>query len=206
MKRLSGKVGACVSESRGVVVRPLSPPARRVDAERNRARILAVAGEAFAEADEDPSMAEIARRAGVGMATLYRNFPGRLELLEELYRHLVDEICAAAQAAQGDTPAQAFFTWLLGFHSAGAKKGPLASLLVADSRGDRSVLNESRSRVIAAGEPLFTAAQASGEVRDDVSLGQVLDAVVALDRVDENPDSPATMVQVLLDGLRAGRE
>jgi AcrR family transcriptional regulator len=60
---------------------------RRADAERNRAKILAVARTAFAESRTDVSMAEISRRAGVGMATLYRNFPDRRELLEgSLYR------------------------------------------------------------------------------------------------------------------------
>jgi AcrR family transcriptional regulator len=69
-----------------------SPP-RRADAERNRDKILAAARAAFAEPDAQPSMAEISRRAGVGMATLYRNFPGRRELLEALYTDEVDAIC-----------------------------------------------------------------------------------------------------------------
>src|SRR3954451_14450119 len=90
-------------------------PARRADAERNREKILAVAREAFAGNDAQVSMAEISRRAGVGMATLYRNFPGRQELLEALYTDEVDAVCAAAQAAEGDTPGAAFITWLQRF-------------------------------------------------------------------------------------------
>lgn len=174
--------------------------ARRIDAERNRARILAVAHEAFLDAGSEPSMAEIARRSGVGMATLYRNFPGKLELIEELYRGQVDDICAAA-AVQEDTPGNTFLAWLRGFYEAGVQKGPLASLLLATSGNGNSVLNQSRARVITAGEPLLAEAQRTGEVRDDVALGEILDGVVAVSRVPSDPASPGSMVQVLFDGL-----
>ncbi|MFJ5840476.1 TetR/AcrR family transcriptional regulator [Streptomyces shenzhenensis] len=177
--------------------------ARRADAERNRAKIIAVAREAFAAPGAAPSMAEIARRAGVGMATLYRNFPGRLELVEELFRHTVDDMCEAAEHVTGDTPGDAFFAWLMRFHANGARKGPLASLLLAESASDTPVvLRDSRSRTIAAGEPLFLAAQRSGEVRDDVSLGQILDGLVALGTVDNHPDFSGALIRIMLDGLR----
>ncbi|MER8012027.1 TetR/AcrR family transcriptional regulator [Streptomyces sp. NPDC094149] len=177
-------------------------PARRADAERNRSKIIAVAREAFAEPGAAPSMAEIARRAGVGMATLYRNFPGRLELVEELFRHTVDDMCEAAENLSGDTPGETFYAWLIRFHAAGARKGPLASVLLAESANGTPILRDSRSRTIAAGEPLFHAAQCSGEVRDDVSLGQILDGLVALAGVDNDPDFPGALIRILLDGLR----
>ena len=180
------------------------PAPKRADAERNRARILEVAHEAFGEPGDEPSMAEIARRAGVGMATLYRNFPNRLDLITELYRSEVDEITQAAGGVEGETPGAVFFAWLERFHAAGARKGPLASVLLVDSGGDSPVVNESRSRVIAAGEPLFAAAQASGEVRDDLPLGQVLDAVVAVGRIHDDPALPGRIVRVVFDGLRTG--
>jgi AcrR family transcriptional regulator len=177
-------------------------PTRRADAERNRSKIIAVAREAFAEPGAAPSMAEIARRAGVGMATLYRNFPGRLELVEELFRHTVDDMCEAAEHVSGDTPGEAFFAWLMRFHAIGARKGPLASVLLAESaNGTPIVFRDSRSRTIAAGEPLFRAAQRSGEVRDDVSLGQILDGLVALAGIDNDPDFPGALIRILLDGL-----
>lgn len=177
-------------------------PARRADAERNRSKIIAVAREAFAEPGSAPSMAEIARRAGVGMATLYRNFPGRLDLVEELFRHTVDDICEAAGTVGGDTSGEAFFAWLMRFHALGARKGPLASVLLSESADGTPILRASRSRTIAAGEPLFRAAQRSGEVREDVSLGQILDGLVALSGVDNDPDFPGALIRVLLDGLR----
>jgi AcrR family transcriptional regulator len=57
-------------------------------------------------------MAEISRRAGVGMATLYRNFPGRRELLEALYTDEVDAVCEAAESADGETPGAVLMAWL----------------------------------------------------------------------------------------------
>ena len=76
--------------------RQVPAAARRADAERNRDKILAAARAAFADPDADASMAEVSRRAGVGMATLYRNFPGRQELLEALYADEVSAVCEAA--------------------------------------------------------------------------------------------------------------
>jgi AcrR family transcriptional regulator len=76
------------------------PPARRADAERNRDKILTAARSAFADPEAEVSMAEVSRRAGVGMATLYRNFPGRRELLEALYTDEVDAVCQAAAAGR----------------------------------------------------------------------------------------------------------
>src|SRR5580698_7982083 len=87
-------------------------PTRRADAERNRDKILAAARSAFADPGAEISMAEISRRAGVGMATLYRNFPGRRELLEALYTDEVDAICEAAQPIEGETPGAALLAWL----------------------------------------------------------------------------------------------
>jgi AcrR family transcriptional regulator len=95
--------------------KPSRVPARRADAERNRVKLLDAARTAFADGDAEVSLAEIARRAGVGMATLYRNFPSRHELLEALYTEEVDGVCAAAQAPGGDTPGAALEAWLRRF-------------------------------------------------------------------------------------------
>ncbi|MBR7837134.1 hypothetical protein KDL01_27905 [Actinospica durhamensis] len=90
------------------------------------------------------------------------------------------------------------------FHAVGARKGPLASAILAESaNGSPIVLRESRSRTIAAGEPLFRAAQRSGEVRDEVSLGQILDGLVALAGIDSDPDFPGALIRILLDGLHS---
>ncbi len=82
---------------------PGSPP-KRADARRNHDKILAAARESFAEGGESTSLEEIARRAGVGIGTLYRHFPTRQALLEALYMEEVEEVCrSAAELEDSDT-------------------------------------------------------------------------------------------------------
>src|SRR5258708_3704753 len=109
------------------------PPAKRADAQRNRAKILTAARAAFADPDADISMAEISRRAGVGMATLYRNFSSRRELLEALYIDEVDAVCAAAATVDGDTPGASFVAWLHRFFVYFTSKRHVASELLDHS-------------------------------------------------------------------------
>ena len=123
--------------------RPTSP-ARRADAERNRNKILAAARAAFAASDADVSMAEISRRAGVGMATLYRNFPGRRELLEALYTDEVDAICEAAETVDGETPGAVLMAWLRRFFAFATSKNHIASELLANVDSSDPVFNENR--------------------------------------------------------------
>src|SRR4030088_1859943 len=86
-------------------VTPSSP--KREDARRNRECVLAAAREAFAERGESTALEEIARRAGVGIGTLYRHFPNRQMLLEALYVHEVEEICRSAAQLDNADPWQA---------------------------------------------------------------------------------------------------
>src|SRR5260370_1625579 len=87
-------------------------PARRADAARNRDKILAAARAAVAASDVAVSMAEISRRAGVGMATLYRNFPSPRELLAALFTDEVNAILKAAETVDGETPGAVLMAWL----------------------------------------------------------------------------------------------
>src|SRR5690348_3002126 len=105
-------------------------PARRADAERNRDKILAAARAAFADPSVTVSMAEISRRAGVGMPTLYRNFPGRRELLEALYLDEVDAIVKAAETVHGDTPGATLMAWLRRFFAFFTNKRHIAAELL----------------------------------------------------------------------------
>ena len=178
------------------------PRTRRSDAERNRDTILAVARAAFADPEADISMAEIARRAGVGMATLYRNFPGRRELLEALYIDEVDAVCRAAETLQADTPAGVLMAWLREFFAFFNSKRHVADEFLKAS-GDRALFGTSRARVLAAGRPLLLAAQRSGEVRDDLTLEQVLDLVAGVGRIEGGPSYVEPILQAALAGLRA---
>jgi AcrR family transcriptional regulator len=176
-------------------------PKRRADAERNREKILSAAGDAFAEEGE-VSMAEIARRAGVGMATLYRNFPGRRELLEALYADEVDALCAAAETVEGPTAGARFEAWLRRFFDYFTSKRSIASALLEVVPGDDPVFDQNRARVFAAGEPLLAAAQRSLEARDDLTLEQILDLTIAIAKVHGDAAYVEPILKAALDGLR----
>lgn len=177
-------------------------PTRRADAERNREKILAAARAAFADPDAQVSMAEISRRAGVGMATLYRNFPGRRELLEALYTDEVDAICEAAETVDGETPGAALMAWLHRFFAFYTSKRHVASELLTHVDSSNPMFNENRARVLAAGRPLHVAAQHANEVRDDLTLEQVLDMVVAIATIHGDTRYVEPILQTALDGLR----
>ena len=178
-------------------------PARRADAARNRERILAVARDAFADSDAPVSMAEISRRAGVGMATLYRNFPGRQELLEALYTDEVDAVCAAAaDAADDETAGAVLIAWLHRFFAFSQSKRDIASELLQHTDISNPVFDNNRARVIAAGQPLLIAAQRSGEVRGDLRLEQILDMIIAIARIHGDPEYAEPILETALDGLR----
>jgi len=180
----------------------LPAPARRADAERNRDKILAAARTAFADPDAEVSMAEISRRAGVGMATLYRNFPGRQELLEALYTDEVDAVCAAAEAIDGETPGAALAAWLHRFSAFATSKRHIAAELLKHTDRSNPLFANNRTRVITAGRPLLAAAQHAGEVRDDIALEQILDMIVAIATIHGDTGYTGPILQAALDGLR----
>lgn len=180
---------------------PRSTP-RRADAQRNRDKILEAARAAFAEPDADASMAEISRRAGVGMATLYRNFPGRRELLEALYIDEVDALCQAAETVEAETPGAAFDGWLRRFFTYFTSKRAIASELLERAGGDDTVFGRNRARVIDAGRPLLVTAQNAREIRDDLTLEQILDMVISIAKIPGDADYVEPILQSALSGLR----
>jgi AcrR family transcriptional regulator len=177
-------------------------PVKRADAERNRGKILAAARAAFADAEAQVSMAEISRRAGVGMATLYRNFSGRQQLLEALYTDEVDAVCEAAVTLPGQTPGELFMTWLHRFFVFLNSKHHVAAELLKQPDDSKPLMSANRERVLAVARPLLAAAQRSGEVRGDVTLEQVLDMVAAIASINGDPGYVNPILGAALDGLR----
>jgi AcrR family transcriptional regulator len=180
----------------------LTSPARRADAERNREKVLSAARAAFADPDAEVSMAEVSRRAGVGMATLYRNFPGRQELLEALYTDEVDVICAAAQALATQSPGTALHAWLSKVFTFFTSKRQVGSELLKNSETGNPFFSDNRQRVLAAGQPLLTAAQSTHEARGDLTLEQVLDMISAIAKIPGDPGYLKPILHAALDGLR----
>ena len=175
---------------------------RRADAERNRAKILEAARAAFTEPGAPVSMAEVSRRAGVGMATLYRNFPGRRELLEALYVDEVDAICAAAHPLVTGTPGEAVDLWLRRFVEFVASKHDIGVELLEQTNRENPLFDTSRDRVLAAGRPLLVAAQQTGEIQAELTLEQLLDMVVALSAIRGDAGYREPILHAALNGIR----
>jgi AcrR family transcriptional regulator len=175
---------------------------RRSDAQRNRERILCAAKAAFADADADVSMVEIARRAGVGSATLYRNFARRRDLLEALYVGEIDAICRLAGTVEGDTAGARLTCWLRQFYAYFTSKRAVAAELLTQTDADSPVFGAGLARVLTASRPLLVAAQASGDVRRDLTLEQVLDLIAAVATIPRSSDYREPLLQAALDGLQ----
>ena len=177
---------------------------KRADAQRNYDKVLAAAREAFAEGGESTSLEEIARRAGVGIGTLYRNFPNRQALLEALYVGEVEQICRlAADLDDAADPWEALSSWFERFVGYIATKQALASELFNYLDKDAPLFMSCRKLLFAAGEPLLKRAQESGAVRPDVTIGDVIQMVVGIAKIPTSePGQAEHIVRVALDGLR----
>lgn len=177
------------------------PAARRVDAERNREKILDAARSAFAEPDADVSMAEISRRAGVGSATLYRNFANRRELLMALYVGEIDAVCEAAATITGDSPGRILIAWLRRFYAYLTSKRVVAAELLEYADRDDPAFGAGLARVLDASRPLLHAAQQAGEIRTDLTLKQILDMVAAIAKIPGDASYREPILQAALDAI-----
>ena len=177
---------------------------KRADARRNYDKVLAAAREAFAEGGESTALEEIARRAGVGIGTLYRNFPNRQALLETLYLEEVEGICRIAEEQRESAdPWEALTNWFERFIGYIATKQALAAELTNYLDRDAQLFKSSRAALWAAGEPLLTRAQEAGVVRPDAEIGDVMHMVMGIAKVPAaDPSQTTHIVRMALDGLR----
>ena len=176
---------------------------RRADARRNYEKLLTAAREGFAEGGEATSLESIAERAGVGIGTLYRNFPNRQALVEALYATEVEEVSRVAAELDGSDPWEALNTWLERVIAYVATKQVLVAELVNYLDKDAQFFATCRGTLYDAGEPLLRRAQEAGAVRDDVEIGEVIQLVVGIAKIP-NADRAQTerLMRVALDGLR----
>jgi AcrR family transcriptional regulator len=176
---------------------------KRADARRNYEKVLGAARQAFAEGGESTALEEIARRAGVGIGTLYRHFPNRQALLEALYVGEVEEMCRSAAELDGSDPWEALNGWFEGFIAYIATKRALAAELQNYLDPDAPLFQSCRTALFEAGEPLLRHAQEAGIVRQDVSIGDVIQMVVGIGKMPtKDPKQNEHILRVALDGLR----
>jgi len=183
-------------------------PARRprVDAQRNRERLVDTAKTAFSEIGPEVTLDEIARRAGVGIGTLYRHFPTRDTIVEAVYRSEVERLSlAAAQLLETLSPAEALHSWMRLFVDYIARKKVMASALSALVGGTAELFASSGTRISEAIKLLVDRAEAAGEIRAGVDPLDLLLALVGISYGRSGPDwqdSALRLIDILMDGLR----
>lgn len=177
----------------------------RADARRNRAKLLDVAEEVFAEKGTSASTEEVARRAGVGIGTVFRHFPTKNDLLEAVFaarlRRLAD---SAARLGDAADPGEAFFTFFTRMVAYAREKSAFAEALSTAGFDDvTSPIKEEFHRSLGV---LLARAQEAGAVRADVGYPEVVTLLVGASHAAEHPISPPDVrdraLRVLLDGLR----
>ena len=184
-----------------------SPPdaPRRADARRNRERLLAAATAAFAEQGADAPLEDIARRAGVGIGTLYRHFPTRLALQEGVFRSQVETVCGrGGELSESPAPGEAFADWLRGLTGFLATKRGLSHALISSLGKDSELISSCGQVMRATAEQLLTRAQQAGQVRDDLTAMDVMRLMHGIGvAVEHAPGEADRMLSLMLDGMRA---
>ncbi|GAA3097493.1 TetR family transcriptional regulator [Streptosporangium carneum] len=173
---------------------------KRADARRNFDALVAAARDTFAEKGAQTSLEDVARRAGVSIATLYRNFPTREDLVEEVHREEVEALCREADVVVELEPWEALVAWLHRFVEYIGTKLAFADALNRSTDGFQA----GRRAMRAAGEPLLERAQQAGAARQDVSIDDVLRMISGISTVEYADEGQRQRVlQVALAGLRA---
>jgi AcrR family transcriptional regulator len=175
----------------------------RADAQRNRDLLIAAARAAFTERGAEASLEDIARRAGVGVGTLYRHFPTRQALVEAVYVEEVEALCRSA-ADGADSPSwDALVQWFNRFVDYVATKRALVDEMVATIGQDAKVFRMCHDAIYAAGGPLLERAKRDGAVRPDVEFVDVIRMVGGVTMMKgASSDDVRRILAMALDGLR----
>lgn len=177
--------------------------AMRADARRNHDRVVEAAKEAFAETGASTSLEAIARRAGVGIGTLYRHFPTRQALLEAVYIGEVQQLCSATAQLLALPPWESFAELshrLMGYL---ATKKALAHELMNYVDRDASFFKACRADLFVAGEPILKRAQDAGAVRADTDFTELIQLIGGIAKIEETaPGQRDHILAIALDGLR----
>ena len=185
-----------------------NPRKPRADAERNRLRLLEAAKTVFAEKGADASLEEIARAAGVGIGTLYRHFPTRDALVEQVYRSESTQLAqAAADLARTHPPVEALRLWMRLFVDYLATKQIMSEALNAMVCGPAELYAESGPQLKGALADLAGRAVASGAIRLEVDPLDMLRALVGVAQPEAGNagrENAKRLVDMMIAGARVG--
>ncbi|WP_216893276.1 TetR/AcrR family transcriptional regulator [Nocardia alni] len=179
----------------------MQPRSQRSDWQRNHERLLAVAAQVVARDGFEASLEEIARRAGIGSATLHRHFPSRHALLEEIFQDGVDRLCRRAHDLAAE-PASGLTAWLEELAVYSAETRGLAASLIAE-RPDLAEAQGCHGQLLEAAQELVRRACAAGAVRPDVAAMDLLTITNAVSLVSEgDPDTARRLIRLAVDGVK----
>ena len=200
-------MGTTSAATGGTTTTPAPPRAMRADARRNHERLLAEARSAFAAHGTDASLEDVARRAGVGIGTLYRHFPNRHALLSAVFEDAVNDLLTRSQELlEAPEPCTALVTWLREMVSHAGEYRGLARALMSVSTDTTSALSRCSDPIREAGTALLTRAQQAGKVRPDVAITDLLQLTHAIAlAAEESPADPHLADRLLtltLQGLK----
>lgn len=174
----------------------------RADAKRNYDKLLAAAREAFNECGASASLEEIARRAGVGIGTLYRHFPTRQALLEAVYIGEVQELCGATRELLELPPWESFVALTRRLVSYLATKKALAYELLNYVDREAAFFKTCRADLFVAGEPVLRRAQDAKAVRADTDFAEIVQLVGGIAKIEASREQREHILEIALDGLR----
>ncbi|WP_425375358.1 TetR/AcrR family transcriptional regulator [Rhizobium deserti] len=189
---------------------PSPTPAKlRADARRNRDKLVETAAAAFSENGVETSLEDIARRAGVGIGTLYRHFPTREHLVETVYRRELESLASAAsELAEKHAADVALQEWMLRFVNYMATKRGMAASLKIIANSNSTLFSEGFGRIRIAMEGLLTAAREQDLIRKDIEQNDLMHAMSSIYSIPDSPEWRASanrLIGLLMDGLRAKR-
>ena len=178
----------------------------RADARRNRERLLDAALTLFVECGPDVALEAVAKRAGVGIGTLYRHFPTREALVEAAYRSEVAHLCEAAEELLRDrAPDAALAAFMDRFVDYAATKRGMKPMLMAVAESGSDVFADTREQIVGAVARLVDAGVAAGAIRSDVDADDVLRAMGIVWSLPAGQEEQARRVLgIVMDGLRHG--
>jgi AcrR family transcriptional regulator len=173
---------------------------------RNRERLLATAKAAFADLGAEVSLDEIARRAGVGIGTLYRHFPTRDAIVEAVYRREVEQLAdSATRLLNTLPPGEALHEWMRLFVDYIATKKVMASALGSIGGGVTALFASSGALITEAMALLVSRAATAGEIRSDIDPNDLLRALAGFTYGNTSPGWQASalrLIDILMNGLR----
>jgi AcrR family transcriptional regulator len=193
---------AIPASNEAAVERPM-----RADARRNNERLLQAARDVLADRGSEATMEEIAKRADVGVGTLYRHFPRRIDLVEAVYREDVDGLVALAGRATSDAePWDALVEWLHGFVRYGQSKRAFLTELHEAFEKSPDLALSSRQRIGEAAAMVLTRAQQAGVACEDIDQSDLMQLVGGMCMArNASLEQNQRLLRLVLDGIRRNR-